>query len=137
MQERATVRLANAIGYPDPVSGDAPLAVFNVDGEEITAEESGGRLLLRATLAPFGDDPGRAATLAGYAAGRILREEATLAYDPQEDAIILWHAAPVNLPHLALRTFFEQFTASWDWWRARVAEFDAPEPSFPEVVIRP
>lgn len=137
MLERATVRLANAIGYPDPLPEDATRAVFQVDGEEMAVEESGGRLLLRATLAPFGDDPGRAAALAGYAAGRILREEATLAYDPQDDAIILWQAAPANLPRLALRTFFEQFTASWDWWRARVAEFENPEPSFPEVVIRP
>ena len=137
MQERATVRLANAIGYPDPLPGDPSRAVLVVDGEEIVAEESGGRLLLRATLAPFGDDPGRAATLAGYAAGRILREEATLAYDPQEDSLILWQAASANLPRLALRDFFQQFTASWDWWRARVAEFDAPKPSFPEVVIRP
>ena len=45
--------------------------------------------------------------------------------------------AKASADALALRAFFRAFTASWDWWRARAAELESPQPSFPEVMIRP
>ena len=136
MGERFPARLARAIGYPDPVPADAAGATLLVDGQEVAATEEGGRALLMATVAagPSGET---LASLAGYAAGRALREEAVLAYDPKADAALLWQAAPSGAGALALRDFFRDFTASWDWWRARAAELESPQPSFPEVMIRP
>ena len=136
MGERFPARLARAIGYPDAVAADAARAALLVDGEEVVASEEGGRALLQATVAAAPSDE-TLASLAGFAAGRVLREEAVLAYEPKADAAILWQAAPYGSDALALREFFRAFTASWDWWRARAAELESPQPSFPEVMIRP
>ena len=136
MGERFPARLARAIGYPDAVAADAASATLLVDGEELVASDEGGRAILRANVAAAPSD-GTLASLAGFAAGRILREEAVLAYEPKADVAILWQAVPSDADALALRDFFRSFTASWDWWRARAAELESPQPSFPEVMIRP
>ena len=136
MGERFPARLARAIGYPDAVAADAARVALLVDGAEVVASEDGGRALLHATVCAAPSDA-ILASLAGFAAGRALREEAVLAYEPKEDAAILWQAAPAAADALALRAFFRAFTASWDWWRARAAELESPQPSFPEVMIRP
>ena len=134
-------RLAEAIGYPEAVPVGATAFTFAVDETEITARESGGRLLLERVLwqAAEGDElasriPGE---LARYAAGRVLREEATVAWDPRRDAAILWQDIPASAPEDRLRRFFEVFTASCDWWADRLKEILTPEPTFPEMVIRP
>ena len=54
---------------------------------EVVASEEGGRALLQATVAAEPSDA-VLASLAGFAAGRILREEAVLAYEPKADAAI-------------------------------------------------
>ena len=136
MGERFPARLARAIGYPDVLAADAAQATLLVDGAEVVASEEGGRAILQATVAAEPSDD-VLASLAGFAAGRILREEAVLAYEPKADAALLWQAAPPGADALALRAFFSSFTASWDWWRARVADLERPQPSFPEVMIRP
>lgn len=136
MGERFPARLARAIGYPDAVAADAASATLLVDGEELVASDEGGRAILRANVVAAPSD-GTLASLAGFAAGRILREEAVLAYEPKADVAILWQAVPSDADALALRDFFRSFTASWDWWRARAAELESPQPSFPEVMIRP
>ena len=136
MGERFPARLARAIGYPDAVAADSARVALLVDGAEVVASEEGGRAILQATVAAGPSDELLTA-LAGFAAGRILREEAVLAYEPKTDAALLWQAAPRDSDALALRAFFRSFTASWDWWRARVAELENPKPSFPEVMIRP
>ena len=136
MGERFPARLARAIGYPDAVAADAARAALLVDGAEVVASDEGGRALLQATVAAAPSDE-TLASLAGFAAGRILREEAVLAYEPKADAALLWQAAPPDADALALRAFFRTFTASSDWWRARAAELENPQPSFPEVMIRP
>ena len=136
MGERFPARLARAIGYPDAVAADSARVALLVDGAEVVASEEGGRAILQATVAAGPSDELLTA-LAGFAAGRILREEAVLAYEPKTDAALLWQAAPAGADALALRAFFRAFTASWDWWRARVAELENPKPSFPEVMIRP
>ena len=136
MGDRFPARLARAIGYPDAVAADAARVALLVDGAEVVASEEGGRALLHATVCAAPSDA-ILASLAGFAAGRALREEAVLAYEPKADAAILWQAAPAAADALALRAFFRAFTASWDWWRARAAELESPQPSFPEVMIRP
>jgi hypothetical protein len=136
MGDRFPARLARAIGYPDAVAADAARAALLVDGAEVVATEEGGRAILQAAVASGPSDETLLA-LAGFAAGRILREEAVLAYEPKADAALLWQAAPQGADALALRAFFRAFTASWDWWRARVSELESPKPSFPEVMIRP
>ena len=136
MGERFPARLARAIGYPDAVAADASRVALLVDGAEVVATDEGGRALLQATVAAAPSDE-TLASLAGFAAGRVLREEAVLAYEPKADVALLWQAAPSDADALALREFFRSFTASWDWWRARAAELESPQPSFPEVMIRP
>ena len=136
MGERFPARLARAIGYPDVLAADAAQATLLVDGAEVVASDEGGRALLQAAVAAAPSDQ-MLASLAGFAAGRVLREEAVLAYEPKADAALLWQAAPQGADALALRAFFRAFTASWDWWRARVSELESPKPSFPEVMIRP
>ena len=138
----AVERLAEAIGYPETVPGGVLSFAFTVDGAEIAARETGGRLLLERRLweAGDGDDETVAripATLAWYAAGRVLREEATLAWDPTREAAILWQDVPASAPDERLRLLFEVFTASCDWWAERVKEALTPEPVFPEMVIMP
>ena len=75
-------------------------------------------------------------TLAAYAAGRMLREDATLAYG--KHSTFLWQDASADASDQALVRLFETFVDSCDWWRARVDErgkVDAVEIS--EAVIRP
>ncbi len=139
MATTAVERLAAAIGYPERVPEGAARFVFRVDDTDLSAFEDGGRLVLSQAVArPGGDGPaGLLETLAGFAVGRILKEEAILAYDPEDDAVILWQSAPADATPAALRRLFESFAASCDWWRDRVAELSAPKPQFPEILIRP
>lgn len=134
-------RLAEAIEYPDAVPAGATSYVFGVDDAEILARESGGRLVLERVLWKAGDETETTANmpyeLATYAAGRILREEATLAWDPTRDAAILWQGVPASLPSDKLLRFFEVFTASCDWWMDRVNGTVESAPKFPEMVILP
>ena len=142
MTKSTIKRLAEAIGYPEEVPDGVLSSAFMVDGAEIAARESGGRLLLESLLwrATDGDDETIArvpAMLARYAAGRVLREEATLAWDPNREAAVLWQDIPASAPAERLRRLFEVFTASCDWWAERVKEALTPEPVFPEMVIMP
>ncbi len=74
--------------------------------------------------------------LAAYAAGRMLREEATLAYG--KGNVFLWQDAPVDADDRTLLRLFESFTDSCDWWRARVEERGKGEAvEISESVIRP
>ena len=130
-------RLARAIGYPDEIPSGASSCALLVDDAEVNVSEEDGRLLLQVALVPCGERDGLLETLASYAAGRVLREDAVLSYDPQSDSVVLWQAVSVNADAMELREFFERFAASWDWWRARVQEILSPKPTFPEVMIRP
>jgi hypothetical protein len=107
------------------MSGDAAPFVLRVDGMEILAEESGGRLVLSYVLA---DDESMLPALASYAAGRMMREDAVLAHGPvggraAESAAgraFLWQDAPADADERALLRLFETFADSCDWWRDRV-----------------
>ena len=129
----AADRLLVAIGYPERIPNtDAPFTL-RVDGREVLVEMSAGRIVLSVALT---EDESMIPALAAYAAGRMLREEATLAYG--KGNVFLWQDAPADAGDRALVRLFETFADSCDWWRARVEERgkgDAVEIS--EAVIRP
>lgn len=135
-------RLATVIEYPEAVPSGALSFPFAVDDGEVTARETGGRLVLsrvlwRAAEATDALSARLPVDLAGFAAGRILREEAVLAWDPKEEAVILWQDVSASLPDDKLRRFFEVFLTSCDWWMDRVRGASEEEPHFPEMMIMP
>ena len=133
MAKTAIERMAEAIGYPDRMSEGTLLATLRVDGAEVTAAVTGERLVLSQRLT---DDADKLPLLAGYAAGRMLREEAVLAYG--DGAAFLWQDVSARAGDQALVRLFESFMDSFDWWRARVETPRMEEKSeFPEMMIRP
>lgn len=134
MKETAVDALAKAIGYPEEVPLGSASFAFSVDGGTVEASVEKDRLLLTRDLSAASDVD--LAQFAGYAAGRVLREEATLAYDPAADRVILWQDLPATADAALLRRFFEVFAASCDWWLARVRGAEAAA-AIPELMIRP
>jgi len=134
MSESVLVRFARAIRYPEEVPAGATAYSFVVDDGRIEAEATAGRLVLTRELAAAEDTD--LALFAGYAAGRVRKEDAVLAYDPGGDRLILWQELSAKADEALLLRFFEVFASSCDWWLARVkgAETSA---SIPEMVIRP
>ena len=147
----AIERLIEAIGYPERVPEGARSFTLQVDGAHVLAEERGGQL--RLTL-PLSVDENLFPKFAAYAAGRMLREAATLAVgelpaDPNPAAsqpsgsqtLFLWQDVPAPAGGHALARLFETFMDSCDWWRARVEALrgnEAEETAAPEaVMIRP
>ena len=140
-----TERLLEAIGYPERTPRGTSPVTLRVDGAEVAVEEADGRLVLSCALA---EGDALLPALAGYAAGRMLKESATLAYGevpghaPQSStAAFLWQDAPLDADGRELLRLFETFMDSCDWWRARVDALRgeaAEEPAAPELVtIRP
>lgn len=130
----AVTRLAQAIGYPDRIDDGANPAILRVDGHEVSVREDALRLILSAKL-DFPEE--RLAQAAGYAAGRMLREEATLAWDPELKSAVLYQAVDSQASLARLKEAFERFADSCDWWRDRAEEAGATGTAFPEAVIRP
>lgn len=133
MPKTAIERLAEAISYPDRMPEGALAAMLRVDGSEVSAAVAGDRLVLSQRLTGEAD---KLPALAGYAAGRMLREEAVLAYG--DGAVFLWQDASTSASEQALVRLFESFMDSCDWWRARAEGSRAEEKTdFPEMMIRP
>ena len=150
----AIERLLEAIGYPERAPDDASSFTLQVDGGEIVALEDGDRIRLVCRLT---DDDAALPSLARFAAGRMLREEAILAFGeingPTDQPInrqtdqptnrptaFLWQDVAADADTHALRRLFETFADSCDWWRARTAELrgnDAAAAPEMELVIRP
>lgn len=147
----AVERLMAAIGYPERMSSDSAPFALRVDGVEVFAEEMNGRLVLSYVLS---DDEGILPTLAVYASGRMLREDATLAYGDVPGAssrqaarssgrqAFIWQDAPADSDSHGMLRLFETFMDSCDWWRDRVDALrgggestSAPAPE--EMMIRP
>lgn len=126
--------LARVIGYPDGVPSGAVAFTFMVDGVPVKATEESGRLVLVCALGRA--DETDLSLLAGYAAGRLIREDATLAYDPESESAILWQEVAATAGEAVLRRFFEVFMTSCDWWRARIQGTEHLS-TIPEMVIRP
>ena len=131
----ATARLAQAIGYPEEVPAGARSFVFLADGHAIEAVEDAGRLRLTCRF-PQGGEEGDLVRLAEYATGRLLKEEAVFAWDPEAEAPMLWQDVPAAAGDALLRRFFEVFATSCDWWMARVGDA-AVVSRLPEMVILP
>ena len=114
-------RLAEAIGYPERMPDGVLLFTLRVDGMEILAEETSGGLVLSYTLTA---DESLFEPLAKFAAGRILRENAIVAYGKRvgatDPAMFLWQDAPSDADARTLVRLFETFMDSCDWWRPRV-----------------
>lgn len=125
--------MAEAIGYPDRMSEGTLMATLRVDGAEVAATVTGERIVLSQSLT---DDADKLPALAGYAAGRMLKEEAVLSYG--DGTAFLWQDASARASDQALARLFESFMDSCDWWRSRVTDLDSEEgPGVHEIVIRP
>ncbi|MBR1588327.1 MAG: hypothetical protein IJ658_08400 [Kiritimatiellae bacterium] len=125
--------MAEAIGYPERMPEGALAATLRVDGAEVSAAVTGDRIVLSQRLTGEAD---KMPSLAGYAAGRMLREEAVLAYG--DGVSFLWQDASARAGDQALVRLFESFMDSYDWWRARVeGTREEKMAGFPEMVIRP
>lgn len=112
-------RLTAAVGYPEEAPEGAVEFTFQVDGAAVRAEASGARIILSLVLA---NAPGELELqqIASWAAGRILREDATIAADPRTGEVILWQDEASNTDSRTLHRFFETFLNSVDWWRERI-----------------
>ena len=133
MAKTAIERMAEAIGYPDRMSEGTLSATLRVDGAEVSAAVTGERIILSQRLTEEAD---RLPALAGYAAGRMLKEEAVLAYG--DGAAFLWQDVSARAGDQALVRLFESFMDSCDWWRARIEGTREKERAeFPEMMIRP
>ena len=133
----AVGRLMAAIGYPERVSSDFAPSTLRVDGAEVLAEETNGRIVLSHVLS---NDEAHLPTLAVYAAGRMLKEDATLSYG--DSSAFLWQDAPADSDAHGLLRLFETFMDSCDWWRDRVDALrgggeSTTAPSPEEMMIRP
>lgn len=107
--------------------------MLRVDGREVRVEETSGRIVLSHVLT---EDESLFPTLASYAAGRMLRESATLAQG--RHSVFLWQDAPADADARSLLRLFETFADSCDWWRARVdARGEDGAGKITEAVIRP
>jgi hypothetical protein len=104
-----------SIGYPDRMPEGSVSSALRVDGMEVLAEERNGRIVLSYVLTT---EASFLPVLSGYAAGRMLREEAVLAHD--RSSAFLWQDAPANSGARELVRLFETFVDSCDWWRERV-----------------
>ena len=127
-------KLASAIGYPEKVDDGLVVYTFRVDGWEIIAENIGNRIVLKHYLDVTSDDLPQ---FASYVAGRLLREEAVLAWDDNAQKAVLWREIPPNADRPMMKDAFEGFADSCDWWVQRVMEIDAPKSVFPDIMIRP
>ena len=147
----AIEKLIVAIGYPERVPDGALSFTFRVDGAEIYAEESDGRVVLTRVLS---SDESILPMLAQYSAGRMLKEDAALSFGQPgistlgsrpagiQPSTFLWQEAPASADARTLRRLFESFLDSCDWWSARIdalrdGEASAPEDGGEVVMIRP
>ena len=132
--KNALERLCEALAYPDAVPDGASSFVITVDGNDVMARLLGQRLVLSMVIDREENDLPQ---LAAFAAGRILKEEAVLAWDERASACILWQEIKEDAETAQLTHFFEMFMDSCDWWLARAGELNAPPTTFPDIVIMP
>ena len=131
----AVERFIAAIGYPEKAPVGASSFSVLVDGGEVLVRAESGRLFFSRALACGEDELPR---LAAFVPGRMLREEAVLAAEPGPGgAALLWRDLPADASAGAMQLAFESFCDSCDWWLDRIAEFSAPEPEIPPMMIRP
>lgn len=125
--------LAEVIGYPERVPEGAMSFTFKVDDDPVRTRVIDGRLVMEWRF------PAEASAerLATYATGRILREEATVAWDPAAECALLWQSASKSADAAGLKKAFADFLNSRDWWKARVKELSAPKARLTDMIITP
>ena len=134
--KREVERFLKAIGYPtDELPPGEGAVSLKVDGRAVLVCEAAGRLVLSCVVVSEPDEE-TVVRFAGYAAGRLLKEEAVLAWDQSLSALILWQDVPAASDEAVLRRFFEVFATSADWWFARALD-DETVSRIPEMMIRP
>ena len=126
-------RLSELIGYPERVPEGALSFGFLVDGETVEARQAGGALLLVWRF----PEKAPVQRLAELAPGRILREEAVLAWDAPSKRAILWQVSAKGADDRSLVATFQEFLDSRDWWMNAVEVLTAPKPTLADLVIRP
>ena len=126
-------RVGELIGYPERVPEGALSFGFVVDGETVEARQSGGALLLVWRF----PEKAPVQRLAELAPGRILREEAVLAWDAPSKRAILLQVSAKGADDRSLVATFQEFLDSRDWWMRAVDELMAPKPTLADLVIRP
>lgn len=120
-------RLTKAIGYPtEPERTESGAVALTVDDGTVQVREFRGRTVLWRSLGVSDGDTLR--DLAGYASGRILKEEAVFAWDSEAGEAVLWQELPETEDEGRLRRTFEVFCASCDWWLERCEEFHGGAP---------
>jgi hypothetical protein len=129
-----TSKLASAINYPEKVPQGLSVYAFRVDGWEIIAEKIGNRLVLKHYLDIDYDDLPQ---FASYVAGRLLREEASLAWDENAQKALLWREIISSANLAEMKDAFEEFADSCEWWMQRTLDIHTPKSAFPDVLIRP
>ncbi len=132
--KNAIERLCEAIAYPDQVPEGASWFNMLVDGSDVTARLIGKRIVLSRVI---DRDENDLPQLTAYAVGRILKEDAVLAWDERLSACVLWQELSEDANSEQLTKFFEDFMHSCDWWVDRAEDLNAPPTVFPDIVIRP
>ena len=127
-------RFCEAIAYPDSVPDGATAVTLRVDGSDVLLRILGKRLVISRVI---DRDENDLPQLTAYAVGRILKEEAVLAWDERLSACVLWQELSEDANSEQLTKFFEDFMHSCDWWVDRAEELNAPPTVFPDIVIRP
>jgi hypothetical protein len=107
---------------------------FRIDDGVVIAEIISSRLVLKRELDINPDD---LVEFSKYAAGRMLREEAQLSWDERSEKVFLWREISSRASQGEMRSDFEDFCDSCDWWEARIAEQRVPRTVFPDIMIHP
>ena len=129
-------RLSEAMAYPvEERKRGVSSAEFLVDGGVVLAQEEHGQLRFVRKLGAVAE--GGLAQLAGYAAGRMLKEEAVLAWDPRAKGLLLWQEVPTSGSDELLLREFDLFLDSCDWWESRMKELATGGRPIAEMVILP
>ena len=126
-------RLGEAIGYPERVPEGAVSFAFRVDDDPVEARVKAGTLLFKWTF----PENAPVERLAEFAAGRILRDPAVLAWDPVRERAILWWRTTKGADDRELVQAFRAFLDSRGWWKTCVAELTKPKATLRDLVIRP
>lgn len=127
-------RLATAINYPEEIPEGIVQYLFRVDGLGYAVEILGSRLVVKFRLDISGDE---IVTFATFAAGRMLREEAILAWDKRSQEAFLWQELPVHGSSAELAAAFGAFVDACEWWADRVEALRVPASVFPKMMIQP
>lgn len=127
-------RLATAIRYPEEIPEGSVQYLFRVDGLGYAVEVLGSRLIVKYRLDITEDD---VVSFATFAAGRMLREEAVLAWDEHAQEAFLWQELPVRGSAAELAAAFGAFVDACEWWIDRVENLHVPASVFPKMMIQP